>query len=53
MIKTIPNQRLSVLLNDLQVSLVGIYGARLFSVILFGSQSRGGATPDSDFDLAS
>ena len=51
MIKTIPNQRLSVLLNDLKVSLVGIYGARLFSVILFGSQARGEENSGSDVDV--
>ena len=51
MIKTIPNQRLSVLLNELKVSLLGIYGDRLFSLILFGSQSRGEATLDSDIDV--
>ncbi len=46
MIKTIPNQRLSVLLNELKVSLVRIYGDRLFSLILFGSQSRGDLSGD-------
>ena len=51
MIKTIPNQRLSVLLNDLKVSLVGIYGDRLFSVILFGSQARGEEDSGSDVDV--
>jgi predicted nucleotidyltransferase len=51
MIKTIPNQRLSVLLNDLKVSLLAIYGDRLFSVILFGSQARGEENSGSDVDV--
>ena len=51
MIRAIPNQRLSVLLNELKVSLVGIYGDRLFSLILFGSQARGEANPNSDVDV--
>jgi predicted nucleotidyltransferase len=51
MIRAIPNQRLSVLLNELKVSLAVIYGDRLFSVILFGSQARGEAAADSDVDV--
>jgi len=51
MIRAIPNQRLSVLLNELKVSLAAIYGDRLFSVILFGSQARGEAAADSDVDV--
>jgi predicted nucleotidyltransferase len=29
-----------------------IYGARLKKIILYGSQARGGAGPDSDIDVA-
>ena len=51
MTKTIENKQLSILLNELKASLVNLYGDRLFSLILFGSQARGEATPDSDIDV--
>lgn len=51
MAKTIENKQLSALLTELKASLVTLYGDRLFSVILFGSQARGEATPDSDIDV--
>ena len=51
MTKTIKNKQLSNLLNELKSSLVNLYGDRLFSLILFGSQARGEATPDSDIDV--
>ncbi|MFM7602050.1 MAG: nucleotidyltransferase domain-containing protein, partial [Pseudanabaena sp.] len=51
MTKTIENKRLSDLLIELKASLVKLYGDRLFSLILFGSQARGEATPDSDIDV--
>ena len=51
MLKTIKNKRLSGLLSELKSSLICLYGDRLFSVILFGSQSREEATPDSDVDV--
>lgn len=51
MTKTIKNKQLSNLLNELKASLVNLYGDRLFSLILFGSQARGEATPDSDIDV--
>jgi len=49
MIRTLPDcDRLSDLLNELKARLVELYGQRLFALILFGSQARGEATPDSD-----
>jgi predicted nucleotidyltransferase len=51
MTKTIENKQLSSLLKELKASLVKLYGDRLFSLILFGSQARGEATPDSDIDV--
>ena len=51
MTKTIENKQLSDLLIELKTSLVELYGDRLFSLILFGSQARGEATPDSDIDV--
>lgn len=51
MLKTIENDRLAGLLSELKSSLTDLYGDRLFSVILFGSQVRGEATPDSDVDV--
>ena len=51
MTKIIENKQLSILLNELKASLVNLYGDRLFSLILFGSQARGEATPDSDIDV--
>jgi predicted nucleotidyltransferase len=32
--------------------LLDTYGDRLIAIILFGSQARGDATPDSDFDVS-
>jgi len=51
MTKTIENKQLLNLLNELKASLVNLYGDRLFSLILFGSQARGEATLDSDIDV--
>ena len=50
-VQTIQNQYLVNLLNELKAGLVDLYGDRLFAVILFGSQARGEATPDSDIDV--
>jgi len=50
--QTIENQQqLAILLQELKASLVNLYGDRLFAMILFGSQARGEATPDSDIDV--
>lgn len=36
----------------LRRKLNAVYGGRLDSVVLFGSRARGGARPDSDYDVA-
>jgi predicted nucleotidyltransferase len=45
------NERLQTILADLKGYLQGLYGSRLACLILFGSQARGDAAPDSDIDL--
>ena len=40
------------ILKRFQAALADIYGDRLDQVVLFGSRARGGATPDSDYDIA-
>ena len=39
------------LLAEIRSRLAATHGARLHSVILYGSEARGNATPDSDIDL--
>ncbi|MFH1538379.1 MAG: nucleotidyltransferase domain-containing protein [bacterium] len=39
------------LLHKLKASLQALYGNRLKSLILYGSEARGEAEPDSDIDL--
>ncbi len=39
-------------LTFLRRRLNAVYGARLESVLLFGSRARGDARPDSDYDIA-
>ncbi|MBD2152712.1 nucleotidyltransferase domain-containing protein [Pseudanabaena sp. FACHB-1277] len=38
-------------MNELRDLLIDTYSDRLIAMILFGSQARGDATPDSDFDV--
>ncbi len=40
------------ILRELRRRLEALYGDRLVKVILFGSQARGDASPDSDIDVA-
>ncbi len=39
------------LLDELRDRLSRAYGSRLYSVVLFGSEARGQAGPESDIDL--
>jgi predicted nucleotidyltransferase len=45
------HQRLSEILTELRRYLEALYSNRLFQVILYGSQARGDAQPDSDIDV--
>jgi len=42
---------LDTILAELKAGLADVYGDRLKHVILYGSQARGDATPDSDIDV--
>lgn len=44
-------ERVSALVADLRDRLEELYGPRLERVVLFGSQARGDATPESDVDV--
>ena len=39
------------LLKEIKVRLSAAYGERLRGVVLYGSQARGDARPDSDVDI--
>ncbi|MDD5088656.1 MAG: nucleotidyltransferase domain-containing protein [bacterium] len=43
--------RVEQILRELKVKLAELYGERLEKLILFGSQARGDAEPDSDIDV--
>ncbi|MBR8836568.1 MAG: nucleotidyltransferase domain-containing protein [Stigonema ocellatum SAG 48.90 = DSM 106950] len=45
------NEKLQVILSQLRSRYEEIYGDRLVKMILFGSQARGDAKPDSDIDV--
>ena len=45
------NEKLQVILNQLRSRFQEIYGDRLVKMVLFGSQARGDAQPDSDIDV--
>lgn len=44
-------ERVSALVAELRGGLEELYGSRLERVVLFGSQARGDATPESDVDV--
>lgn len=46
-----PSARLQQILQEFREGLEQIYGSRLVKVILFGSQARNEAAPDSDIDV--
>jgi predicted nucleotidyltransferase len=45
------NEKLHNILTELREKLAAEYGDRLVNIILFGSQARGEATPESDIDV--
>ncbi len=45
------NAQLRLILDELHQHLCQLYGERLVQVILFGSQARHDATPESDVDV--
>ena len=49
--KAIQHPKLPEILQELRCYLQNIYGDHLNHLILFGSQARGDAEPDSDIDL--
>ena len=48
---TAMNEKLQTILGKLRSHIEEIYGDRLVKIILFGSQARGDAKPDSDIDV--
>lgn len=45
------DEKLTAILAQLRHYLEGLYGDRLFQILLYGSQARGDAKPDSDIDV--
>jgi predicted nucleotidyltransferase len=45
------NEKLTAILAELRYYLEAVYGERLVKMVLYGSQARGDARPDSDIDV--
>jgi len=45
------SKKVNDILAELRRRLTALYGARLVRIVLFGSQARGDAAPDSDIDV--
>ena len=45
------NQQIQTIITKTQQGLKKLYGEQLDKIVLFGSQARGDATPESDIDF--
>jgi predicted nucleotidyltransferase len=47
------NKQIETILTKTQQGIKTLYGEQLDKILLFGSQARGDATPESDIDILS